>query len=273
MLLSLLFCQNLHSFAQKLPNVQQSSVRAPPNIKIDGKLTEWDGQLQAFNHATDIFYTVSNDDNNLYLAIQATKPRVIEKIIDVGITFTVNKLGKKNDDAHESVTVSYPNIDVANGQRILINAGKKVKSDIPIPIRNGQSILPDTTDRLPTRTDSLVKIANALLTARAKTIAIKGLTDISEDSISVYNENKIYVAAKFDRDGNYTYELTIPLKYLHLEKDSKKFSYNIKLPGRLVHPKVGMNTRYIYPNGQMVDVDQDLDATTDFWAEYTIVAK
>ena len=28
--------------AQKLPNVQQNSVRAPYNIKIDGKATEWE---------------------------------------------------------------------------------------------------------------------------------------------------------------------------------------------------------------------------------------
>lgn len=40
--------------AQKLPNLQQSSMRAPANIKIDGKPIEW-GQYQAYNRATEIF--------------------------------------------------------------------------------------------------------------------------------------------------------------------------------------------------------------------------
>jgi hypothetical protein len=39
--------------AQKLPNVQQVSLRAPANIKIDGKATEWSG-FKALNTATDV---------------------------------------------------------------------------------------------------------------------------------------------------------------------------------------------------------------------------
>ena len=56
--------------AQKLPNVQQASLRAPENVKVDGKPTEWGDKLQAYNKATDVFYTIANDYNNLYLIIQ-----------------------------------------------------------------------------------------------------------------------------------------------------------------------------------------------------------
>jgi len=53
-------------YAQKLPNVQLGSVQAPADIKIDGKTTEWHDQFQAYNRATDIYYTLSNNDNHLY---------------------------------------------------------------------------------------------------------------------------------------------------------------------------------------------------------------
>jgi len=159
---------------------------------------------------------------------------------------------------------------VITGQRVIISAGKKAKPDIPIPLRDGKPIIKDTSDLLPTRTDSLVKIANKLLATNAKIITVKGITPVTEDTISIYNNEKIRVAAAFDRQGNYTYELAIPLKYLHLPDGVQKFNYSVKLLGRLANPKGGMVTRYIYQNHQMVDIDQDLDATTDFWGEYTL---
>ena len=39
----------LPAHAQKLPKVQKTSIRAPENIKIDGKANEWDNKYQAFN--------------------------------------------------------------------------------------------------------------------------------------------------------------------------------------------------------------------------------
>lgn len=53
--------------AQKLPKVQQASLHAPANIKIDGKATEWEGKFEAYNPGSRVFYTLSNDSENLYL--------------------------------------------------------------------------------------------------------------------------------------------------------------------------------------------------------------
>lgn len=58
------------AFAQKLPKVQTTSVWAPPNIKIDGKTTEWNDRFQAHNTGNHVFYTLSNDNKNLYLALR-----------------------------------------------------------------------------------------------------------------------------------------------------------------------------------------------------------
>ena len=91
--------------AQKLPGVQQAGLRAPAQIKIDGKTTEWNNQLQAYNKATGIYYTLSNDDGNLYLTIQAKDRLVIRKILSGGIVFTANRSVKKVD---EHVSVTFP---------------------------------------------------------------------------------------------------------------------------------------------------------------------
>ncbi len=260
--------------AQNLPNVQSVSLPAPVNVKVDGKLTEWRTQLQAYNHATDVFYSIANDADNLYVVVYATKPRVIDKIIDVGITFVINIDGKKNNDAKSNISFTYPHIDVANGQRIIINAGKKVKSAIPIPIRptDADSVYkPIPANQL----DAHIKMANSLIAGSAKVITVSGISEIPDDTLSIYNQEKIRAAAAFDKDGNYTYELAVPLKYLHLQvtADIQKFNYSIRIDGRLVHPKHGIKTMYVYPNGSAQDVDQDLDATTDFWGEYTLAKK
>jgi len=74
-------------YSQKLNTVQQGSVWAPANIKIDAKLKEWDDTFQAYNKVTEVFYTVSNDDKNLYLVIKSTDPINNNKIIAGGINF------------------------------------------------------------------------------------------------------------------------------------------------------------------------------------------
>jgi len=96
----------LSTNAQKLPNVQTASLRAPANTKIDGKPTEWDNKFQAYNHATEVYYTLANDDDKLYLVVQATDRQIINKIIGGGVTFTVQKSGKKNDKG--GISITYP---------------------------------------------------------------------------------------------------------------------------------------------------------------------
>ena len=62
--------------------------------------------FQAHNHATEIYYTLSNDNDNIYLAVQAKYQNVIDKIIRGGITLTINHTLKKKDQ--KAVSVTYP---------------------------------------------------------------------------------------------------------------------------------------------------------------------
>jgi len=254
------------SYAQKLLNVQQISVRAPATLKIDGKAGEWDGQLQAYNKATDIFYTMANDNENLYLIVQAEKPRIIQKILTVGLTLMVNNSGKKNDNAAGNIAITYPLVGRNYLLSILNNAGDKIAYK-PRGMR----------DEVLTRTDSTVAIANKTYNANSTTIKVKGVNDLADTLISVYNEQHIKVAAAFDNKGVFTYELAVPLKFLGLSiADLQKFNYNIKLNSQRIEQRgLGYTVTFDYSHGDPVstDLDQDLDTTTDFWGEYTLAKK
>src|SRR5471030_2086908 len=81
--------------AQK--NIQEGSMRAPAGIKVDGKLTEWNDNFQATNKVTLLTYTLSNDDNNVYLSIKSTDQMNNNKITAGGISFTINTADKKKE--------------------------------------------------------------------------------------------------------------------------------------------------------------------------------
>ncbi len=255
--------------AQKLPNVQQSSLCAPVDIKIDGKATEWDDKYQAYNKSTELFYTISNDNNNLYLIVHAIKPRIIQKIIAVGVTLIVNNAGKKSDKAMENAVITYPFLSFKNGENIISNTGLKSVNIIPKFNDTAEEILISQK-----KSDSLIAIANNLFSNQSKLIKIKGLAGIPDTAISVYNEQSIRTAATFDNAKTYTYELSVPLKYLGLSIDNlQKFTYNIRLISRFDANKGRVSTYYRYGDGGQIDMNADLDAPTDFWGEYTLAKK
>nr|WP_294794248.1 hypothetical protein [uncultured Mucilaginibacter sp.] len=94
------------AYAQKLPNVQQVSLRAPANVKVDGKATEWNDQLQAYNTTSNISYSIANNNEMLYLVIQAKDVNVINTIFGYGFEFAIHRSGRKNDN--DKIAVNYP---------------------------------------------------------------------------------------------------------------------------------------------------------------------
>jgi len=201
-------------YGQKLPSVQLNGVRAPNSIKIDGKATEWNSQFQAYNHAVDIFYTISNDDRNLYLTVQATDHTIINKILGGGIVFTINTNGENN--FKNAITITYPILDMHN--RVWVNL-----KDQPDPGLTALAIAK--------RADSIMNIKNREFSEKSKiigTVGIKGLDTL----ISVYNHDGVKAAGGFNNKLFFTYELSVSLEKLGLDiNNPKMFAYNIKLPG------------------------------------------
>lgn len=204
---SVLTTISLAANAQKLPGTQAGNLYAPKNIKVDGKINEWGTQFQAYNNATNIFYTMANDKDNLYLAVQVTDPLIIRKVIIGGITLTID------NDSGKGTAITYPAFSMSN--RPIINLKDKPK----VAKNNAE-------DKM--ALDSFVNDINKVVSERSKEIKVKGVAAIPDSLISIYNDTGIKAVARFDEQVAYVYELAVPLKYLN---NLAKFKYTITLSG------------------------------------------
>ena len=250
--------------AQKLPNVQKQGARVPNAVKIDGAIDEWNPNLLAYNHATEIFYCLANDDNNIYLLVNASKPEIINKILLGGITLTIDPSAGKND---KGVAITFPTY---------------YKNERPsINLKNMPRINKDTlTYRA--QADSFRRASNQELTNKSKLIEVERIKGIGDSLISIYNDQQIRAAALFDSKFTYHSELAVPIKYLNLNQ-SGTFSYHIKLNGATannarIQPSrngqlllvTGSNGTYAVPAGSQYS---SYIYPTDFWGAYTLARK
>lgn len=241
-------------YAQKLPTKQQGSLQAPATIKIDGKATEWNNKFQAYNKATDIFYTIANNADIIYLTVQAQRNDVISKILSGGITFTVNSTSSKTNKG--AVSTTYPVLRDADQLNVVSFYVNKLSEH--------QSVNAGEFN---------VDPLNKKLDTKSKLINVSGITTITGGSISVYNQDSIKAVAQFDSNMVYTYELALPSKYLALPANGK-FSYQIKVNAP-VEPKFAAIDKLPPPPPPMA-VQGGATAvpansfSTDFWGEYTL---
>jgi hypothetical protein len=208
LMVSIVLCYLVQNgLAQKLPNVQKINVLVPKGIEIDGKPAEWKN-FKAYNNAIECFYTISNDDQNLYLVIHATNHSIIHKIVAGGITFTLNRAKIKNDSSQFTITYPYipPKIDVGGTSYTL---------------RSNEFL-----------TEIQLKELNQKVSGSVKEIPIKGLNVITDNSISIYNDLGIKAAGLIDLNKTYTSEIAIPLKYLaSIFNHNGSFDYQIQVNG------------------------------------------
>jgi len=238
--------------AQKLPNIQTASLKAPANAKVDGKASEWSA-MQANNKATEVSYAIANDADNLYLVIQTGDRDIIHRIVNGRVTFTINKAGKKSED--NAIAISYPVFEKNN--------------------RPGLSLREKLST--PKIADSLMRTNNRRLETTAKLIKVTGVAGI-DTLISIYNEKGVKAAAAFDNKMLFTCEMAVSLKLLDLPNG--KFAYNVRLngvsfddvPGITVGRSAdGQITSIDIHKDQMTRTPQVMTAPTDFWGEYTVI--
>lgn len=232
-------CVNL--FAQndladkKFENVQAANLLAPEKIKIDGNLTDWNDNFQAYNKSTKLYYTLSNDDKFLYLVVKSIDPANNTKIAAGGITLTINTDNKKKEQDGYSVTFPYVAPPVP-GQR-----GQRGAGGGPGGFAGGGGNFgggPGGFGRN-NANDSAALAAQAAarkqLVTASKEIKVTGFKDITDSLISIYNEHSIKTGIAYQAQNNYTYEVAIPLKLLGLSLDNpKEFAYNVKVNGRQI---------------------------------------
>ncbi|GAB3924147.1 hypothetical protein [Mucilaginibacter myungsuensis] len=263
LLLSIFCCTVLHVSAQKLPTVQKANIHAPAQVKTDGKATEW-GPLRAYNKATNIFYTVANDQQRLYLTVQASDRKIITKIVNGGLAFSVNKSSKKLDA--DAMTICYPMFDKKNRPQLDLD---------------GETSTAANPQELSRKVDSIAALNNDRMVAKMKWIKVNGISGL--DTVSIYNEDGIKAVSLIDSKMVYTYELAIDLKNLGLSPvKGQKFYYNIKLNGIPQNETPGMSvatgpdgetTAFVVTNPRLALGYTESWTPTDLWGEYQLVGK
>ena len=269
--LSILFCcAALSATAQKLPKVQQASVYAPANIKVDGKLNEWGEKFEAYNDVNRMFYTVSNDDRNLYLIARMGGERANLKALAGGITLTIKQPGQnsKAKDA-KNVAVTYPVIIVSKG----VSLGSK-NNDLSDVIRFSpykyKALKADAANV--NEINEFIAKTNKQMESHFKEIQVLGATEIKDPLLPIYNTGGIQAVVSFNDKMEFTYELVVPLKMIenNLGK-TDKLNYNIKLNARAVILAKGVPPAPIYM-GSDLETNYENHAT-DFSGEYTLAKK
>ena len=193
------------AFGQKLPNKQEASVRAPAGMKIDGKAIEWGDGFRAYNSAVKLFYSMANDDENLYFTLKAADIVVIEKALVGGIAFVIEPI--KKNSGQNSVSITSPVRPI------------RYFAHVFSPLR-------DTTKNI----FEYLPGMNLTLDTSFKQLEVTGALNIVDGKIPVYNEFGILSAGRFQADRSYSYEIAIPIKYfIKNVSDQGQFKYAIKL--------------------------------------------
>jgi len=264
------------SAQQRLKDVQVTSVRAPEKIKVDGRLNEWEDSFQAYNKRTRLYYTLSNNEKYLFLAVTSTDAANITKITAGGLTFAISAAGKKKEK--DASTITFPVVGRSSGRG-----------------QNGPRGVGRQGGRSGTDT-AAVAARRKEFVASSKEIKVLGFKDITDTLISIYNEYGIKTAIGYDSLGNYNYELAVPLRLLGISADSTlEIAYNLKVNGLSVNDGGRMNNgrgngggfsggaggnrggggqrggNAGRSGGRNGGADfEDLTSPSDFWGKYTL---
>ncbi|MBE9664689.1 hypothetical protein [Mucilaginibacter myungsuensis] len=263
------FINVLSAHAQKQPEVQKVSLRAPAGLVVDGKMTDGDpGIFQARNSINRISYTVCNDDINLYLIIRGVDVPEVEKMAAGGVTIAVSKLTDKKlrDKKENKMVISYPVLEqTENGISNAVRIYRGLKREDSVANKIHMKTMSE-------RFDKKVKLLFSYF-------AVEGSKDIASSNSSRSGSEGIVVSSGFNKNMALTYQIAIPLKLLSvtLGQDTK-LSYQIKLNGFPLVQKT-KNGTVAAPVGIPDDdlkPDPDfeyLHSPSSFWAEYTLALK
>ena len=235
--IALLASQQLFAQDVKIKNEQPETGVWADKIKVDGNLKEWNDSFQAYSKTTKLFYTISNDDKSLYLVVKSTDMQTSNKIAAGGITLAINTDGKKKDKDVYSVTFPVVAATANGGFGGMTGmggfGGGGAGGRGGGPGGGGFTGGPGGPGGMRNFTpDSATLAANHKRTVdAAKEIKVFGFKDVTDSLVSIYNEYGLKAAIGYDAQGNYTYELAVPLKLLNLTADGKAIAYNIKVNG------------------------------------------
>ncbi|MGF7076593.1 hypothetical protein ABIC84_004555 [Mucilaginibacter sp. 3215] len=192
-----------HSAAQSTKNSLQSP---PANINIDGSLKDWGDSLRYYNEEKKLNYVLANDKDYLYAAIRISDRLDKMKVLNAGITISIDPKGKKKD----SFMLTFP------------LAAPDEKPEFAKPKDDNGEITQADRDEL--MRERITKL---------RYIKVVGFKDIDGDMITTSNTYGIKTAINYDANGDLVYEAAIPLSFFHAGNDAFKneWAFNFKING------------------------------------------
>lgn len=177
-------------------NAQTTTLKtAPADIAIDGNSKEWgDSVNYTTDKLTNISYSLTNDNDMLYLVIRTKDASLQGNILGAGLTFSVDVKGRKKS----TYAITYP---ISTGENTMAYMG----------------MAPEVV-KLRTRATHFKKIK------------AEGFDDISDDELEPMNRYGIKAAVGYDDSGYLVYEEAIPLRLFHAGAQlTKEWAFNVKL--------------------------------------------
>lgn len=184
----------------------QKLLPPPANVTIDGNLTDWGDSLRYHNPEKNLNYTLANDHDNLYAVIKISDRLEQARVLNAGITLSIDTRGKKKETFSMTFPLRYPGS--------------------PAPALNQHK---DDGGEI-TREEREELMRERITTLRS--IKVTGFKDIEGDMITTSNTYGIKAAINYDAAGNLIYETAIPVKFFHAEDPAKsEWAFNFKING------------------------------------------
>ncbi len=185
----------------------QFNLKLPPkNIVVDGDIKEWNDSLSFYSPEERLNYMLANTKDTLYLAVKIYDRSEAARILNAGLTFTIDPKGKRK----EAFSVTYP-LNVQGSTPVFNH-----KQDAEDGVTQG--------DRDALLREKLTNLRGIKVTGFSK--------NIEDDMITTSNTYGIQTAIDYDAAGNLIYEEAIPMKFFHADESGKNlWSFNIKING------------------------------------------
>ncbi len=198
------------TLAQRNKDDVQQSLDWATGVVVDGQLGDWGDSLRYVHTTQQFHYHITNDAENVYVAMRVQDKDRQMQIFAQGLAFTVNTKGKKR----EGPTVYFPVADRLAFRSIM----SADNDDRPDDMRKG-----------------------ALAAIRA--IHVMRFDDVLDGQISLENTYGIHAAATLDTADRLCVEMVVPLARLgvSIAKDDE-LAFNIKINGVMV-PGSGTSAR------------------------------
>lgn len=190
------------------PKSKANTLQPPPaDIKIDGDLKEWGDSLRYFNEEKKLNYTLSNDKENLYIAMRFNDRTEQARVLGAGLTLSIDTKGKKKN----TYMLTFPMAEAGEKPNMAMMARKPGEENVT------------QEDR-----DALLR---ARLT-KLREIKVVGFKDIEGDVITTTNTYGIKAAINYDANGYLVYEAAVPLKFFgEYKADKDQWAFNFKING------------------------------------------